>query len=112
MDGYSISNIEWSDKVGATKVTVAKDGQFATLGFNEALLHQPVAGGQNPPPAVPPQKPPDGNAAAQAAAPMVPGAQQNATKPMPVPVLPSPAPRTRGVIPRNPATSSGKPPPQ
>ena len=115
VDGYSISNIEWSDKVGATKVTVAKDGQFATLGFNEALLHQPVAGGQNPPPAVPPQKPPDGNAAAQAAAPMVPGAPQNATKPMPVPVLPSPAPRTRGVIPRNPATSSGKPaqpPPQ
>src|SRR4051794_40554740 len=29
-DGYSITNIEWSDKVGATKVTIAKDGQTAT----------------------------------------------------------------------------------
>src|SRR5438270_6149538 len=39
-DGYSITNIEWSDKVGATKVTISKDGQLATLTFNEALLKQ------------------------------------------------------------------------
>src|SRR5881628_4149249 len=26
VDGYSIANIEWSDKVGATKVTISKDG--------------------------------------------------------------------------------------
>src|SRR5437867_3409677 len=25
VDGYSIANIEWSDKVGATKVTISKD---------------------------------------------------------------------------------------
>src|SRR5262249_52443572 len=31
VDGYTISNIQWSDKVGETKVTIAKDGQFATL---------------------------------------------------------------------------------
>jgi len=38
VDGYSIANIEWSDKVGATKVTLSKDGNFATLTFNQALL--------------------------------------------------------------------------
>ena len=40
VDGYSIANIEWSDRVGATKVTIGKDGNFATLTFNEALLSQ------------------------------------------------------------------------
>src|SRR5205809_3012465 len=39
-DGYSIANIEWSDKVGATKVTISKDGNFATITFNQALLSQ------------------------------------------------------------------------
>src|SRR5438552_17760946 len=38
VDGYSLANIEWSDKVGATKVTISKDGNFATLTFNQALL--------------------------------------------------------------------------
>src|SRR5947209_574991 len=46
VDGFSISNIEWSDKIGATKVTISKDGQFATLTFNQALLSQPVAASQ------------------------------------------------------------------
>jgi hypothetical protein len=46
VDGYSIASIEWSEKVGATKVTISKDGQFATLTFNEALLSQrPAAPG-------------------------------------------------------------------
>jgi hypothetical protein len=40
VDGYTIAGIEWSDRVGATKVTVSKDGQFATLTFNQALLSQ------------------------------------------------------------------------
>ena len=40
VDGYSIANIEWSDKVGATKVTISKDGKFATLTSNQALLAQ------------------------------------------------------------------------
>jgi hypothetical protein len=50
VDGYSIASIEWSDRVGATKVTISKDGKFATLTFNQALLSQaappgpPVAG--------------------------------------------------------------------
>src|SRR5260370_18605418 len=40
VDGYNIANIEWSDKVGGTKVTISKDGNFATLTFNQALLSQ------------------------------------------------------------------------
>ena len=117
VDGYSISSIEWSEKVGATKVTIAKDDQFATLSFNEALLHQPAAPGQNPvPPSVmqppsamqPPQSQ-DRNGAVQPSLPNIPGAQQNVAKPMPVPALPTPPPRVRGVIPRNPAKNSVAP---
>jgi hypothetical protein len=55
VDGYSIANIEWSDKVGGTKVTISKDGNFATLTFNQALLSQASPGGgvgvRMPPPA-------------------------------------------------------------
>jgi hypothetical protein len=40
MDGYSIANIEWSQKAGETKVTISKDGKFATLIFNQTLLSQ------------------------------------------------------------------------
>jgi hypothetical protein len=40
VDGYSVASIEWSEKVGETKVTIGKDGKFATLTFNQALLSQ------------------------------------------------------------------------
>src|SRR5215831_1469419 len=40
VEGYSIANIEWSERVGATKVTITKDGNFATITFNQALLQQ------------------------------------------------------------------------
>src|SRR5690349_3763552 len=54
VDGYSVASIEWSDKVGQTKVTISKDGNFATLTFNQALLSQASpggpAGGRPPPP--------------------------------------------------------------
>ncbi|HET9367877.1 MAG TPA: hypothetical protein VFO22_07380 [Candidatus Udaeobacter sp.] len=40
VDGYSIADIEWSERVGATKVTISKDGNFATITFNQALLQQ------------------------------------------------------------------------
>jgi hypothetical protein len=115
VDGYTITGIEWSDKVGATKVTIAKDGQTATLSFNEALLRGPAGAGQNP---VPPKQ--DVNQpqmSAQPPAPIIPGAQPvlpaaqpNAMKPMPVPQLPTPPPRVRGVIPRNPASNAVTPP--
>ena len=114
-DGYTITNIEWSEKVGATKVTISKDGQTATLTFNEALLRQPLATGQNP------QQQQQQQQAVQAQ-PMVPppnpaGQQQqqlqqpNVQKPMPVPSLPTPPPRVRGVIPRNPAAAPATPVP-
>src|SRR5206468_2946424 len=50
---YSIASIEWSEKVGETKVTISKDGKFATLTFNQALLSQaappgPAAAGEVP----------------------------------------------------------------
>jgi hypothetical protein len=113
VDGYTITAIEWSDKVGATKVTIAKDGQTATLGFNEALLRSPAGPGQNP---VQPPKPDQPQMVAQppaaiipGAQPIVPGAQPNAIKPMPVPALPTPPPRVRGVIPRNPAGNATTP---
>jgi hypothetical protein len=116
VEGYSIASIEWSDKVGATKVTIAKDGAFATIGFNEALLHQPGPGGAVPPPQTKAQQE-QAQAAVPAAVPIVPGAQPlnappNSIKPMPVPALPTTQPpRVRGVIPRNPTGSAPVPPP-
>jgi hypothetical protein len=58
MDGYSIASIEWSERVGATKVTISKDGNFATITFNQALLQQaapsgPVAARTLTPPGLP-----------------------------------------------------------
>ena len=111
VDGFSISNIEWSDKVGATKVTIAKDGQFATLTFNQAVLTQPIAGAQPQPqqPGVPQPQPPQ--VAPAGVAPPIPTPATGGTmppgqiKPAPIPMLPTPPPRVRGVIPRNPGTS-------
>jgi hypothetical protein len=109
-DGYSITNIEWSEKVGATRVTIAKEGQTATLSFNEALLRQPLASGQNQqqqqvqqPQALQPQP--------IVPQPNLPMTQPNVQKPapMPVPMLPTPPPRVRGVIPRNPTERSVAP---
>jgi hypothetical protein len=49
VDGYSIASIEWSEKVGETRVTIGKDGKFATLTFNQAVLSQAApATGQMP----------------------------------------------------------------
>jgi hypothetical protein len=106
-DGYSITSIEWSEKVGATKVTISKDGQTATLTFNEALLRQPLASGQQ---AQQPQQPAQSQPIVPPANPAGQQQQQqqqpNVQKPMPVPSLPTPPPRVRGVIPRNPAPNT------
>jgi hypothetical protein len=104
VDGFSISNIEWSEKVGATKVTIAKDGQFATIGFNQALLTQP--GGTNPVAPQPPQlvQPNAGVVTQNPAA--LSNAPSTLVKPMPVPSLPTPPARVRGVIPRNPGATA------
>ena len=111
IDGYAIANIEWSDRVGATKVTITKDGKYASLTFNQALLSQPS---QNALP-IPP------GPVAQAPGAVVPGISlpQNYIKPAPVPSLPPPQPisppamqnrpHVRGVIQRNPNAASPVP---
>jgi hypothetical protein len=86
VDGYAIANIEWSDKIGETKVTISKDGQFATLTFNQAILSQALPNKPGPPaPGViqPPQQP-------------------GFPKPGQNPGVPAPTPHVRGTIQRNP----------
>jgi hypothetical protein len=90
-DGYAISNIEWSDQPGATKVTINKGGKFATLGFNEALISSPLP--KNHPPVQMPR-----------GVPRVTPAMRRFPQRR-VPSLPRPTPHVRGVIPRNPAGS-------
>lgn len=101
--GYAISNIQWSDRVGGTKVTISKDGQFATLTFNQALLNQPLT--VNPLPQQLQQQPVPplpGQPATGTASLVVPN-NPNPIKPAPIPTLPTPPPRVRGMIQRNPA---------
>jgi hypothetical protein len=90
-NGYAIANIEWSDRPGATKVTISKDGQFATLSFNQALMASAL------PPAAPQ---PTGFVQPPGAAPAVPGYVP--PKPASAPSIPTPPPHVRGVIQRNP----------
>ena len=84
VDGYSIASIEWSEDVGKTKVTISKDGQFATLTFNQSLLSQAASAGRPIANQMPPR----------------------------VPIVPSPGrgqasrARARSVIERNPKTAS------
>jgi hypothetical protein len=114
VDGYSVPTIEWSERVGATKVTISKDGQFATLTFNQALISQatpttPQMAGQ---PQVPPINPVNN---------VVPSATNAVPQPYPVPntkapggattALPTPPPRVRGVIQRNPNAPEAAPTP-
>src|SRR3954451_6042058 len=107
LDGYSIANIEWSDKVGQTKVTISKDGNFATLTFNQALLSQTSPGGgavaARPMPA-PPMPNPVGipNTHAPKLPPNVPQELQQL-----IPSRESMSPRTRGMIQRNPRGARG-----
>ena len=111
VDGYSIANIEWSDKVGATKVTISKDGNFATLTFNQAFLSQ---SGPNP------------GLGARAFAPPMPAAPNPATVPNPlsqnlpaglpaevqqlIPSKEAARPHARGVIQRNPNPTGARMP--
>ena len=105
VDGYSVPEIEWSDRVGATKVTIQKDGQTASLTFNQALLSQSAANFVPPPQAQPVQA-----AQPQGGIGVAPTQQYNPPqpqlKPAPIPTLPTPPPRVRGVIPRNPNTAA------
>ena len=91
VDGYAIASIEWSDKVGETKVTISRDGQLATLTFNQMVLVQPLP--NRPPIAVPPVFPQQS------------GLQHSLA-------LPTPTPHVRGVIQRNPQGQTPVPPAQ
>jgi len=88
-DGYAISSIEWSDKVGETKVTISKDGQYATLTFNQAEMAKPGLGRSNLPQMAPPVQ------------------QPTITRPN---GIPTPSPHVRGVIQRNPNPMGQLPP--
>ena len=104
--GWGVNDIQWSDQVGQTKVTITKDGKYATLTFNQALLsqaaqtsNQPQINAMQPPlfppgMAVPPQpyqKP--------APIPSLPPSYQQPMRPAP----PQPGQiHQRGVIQRNP----------
>ena len=103
-DGFAISDIQWSDQIGQTKVTITKDGKYATLTFNQALLSQ-LAQNPNQPQAnaLQPQLFPPGMSVPP----------QPYQKPAPIPSLPptyqqgrlTPQPgqiHQRGVIQRNP----------
>ena len=107
VDGYSVASIEWSDKVGQTKVTISKDGNFATLTFNQALLSQASPGGPGarpmPAPAMPVPNPAGvPNAHAPKLPPNVPPELQQL-----IPSRDALQPRTRGMIPRSPKTTRG-----
>jgi hypothetical protein len=108
VDGYSIANIEWSDKVGGTKVTISKDGNFATLTFNQALLSQASPGGgigarPLPAPGAPVPNPAGvPNARAPKLPPNIPPELQQL-----IPSRDSMQPRTRGMIHRTPRTTRG-----
>src|SRR5438270_6469056 len=95
VDGYAIANIEWSDKVGETKVTISKDGQFATLTFNQAVITQPMPNRPAPGVIQPPPPPPQ------------PGFQ----KPGQNPGVAVPTPHVRGTIQRNPQQPQSQQPP-
>jgi hypothetical protein len=97
--GYAIANIEWSNQPGATKVTISKDGKFAALAFNQALVSTPLANMPTQPQPQPQPQPP-----VQPGAPGV-----NLPKPIRAP-LPPQTPHVRGVIQRNPLPVTPQPP--
>jgi len=104
VDGYSIGNIEWSDKVGGTKVTISKDGNFATLTFNQALLSQSLPGaGSAARTLVAPAPGPNPAGVPNAHSPKVPAN----VPPELQQLIPAREPRTRGMIQRSPRTSKG-----
>jgi hypothetical protein len=108
VDGYSIANIEWSDKVGGTQVTISKDGNFATLTFNQALLSQasPGAGGGARPLPAPVAPVPNPAGMPNTYAPKLP-ANVSPELQQVIPSRDAIQPRSRGMIQRSPRTSRG-----
>lgn len=118
VEGYSVTSIEWSDHVGATKVTITKDGKYATLTFNQALLAQPAAPIAGPQPAL--QLPTQAIPSAVAPGVQTPAFIRPAPIPSIPPVQPAPVPQpplqgrkiSRGLIQRSPPVPNLTPVPQ
>jgi len=112
VDGYSLASIEWSEKVGETKVTIGKDGNFATITFNQALLSQSTSTASNAalamkalPPPMPSVPVPNAGGVPNPVQSRIPsGAPAELQQ-----LLPKDGgrPHSRGVIQRNPMGSSG-----
>jgi hypothetical protein len=85
--GYSIISIDWSERPAETKATISKDGQTATIGFNQALMSQS------------PQPMPAPGAPGQ---PVMPAPAYVPPRPNMPGTVPTPIPRTRLPIQRNP----------
>ncbi len=107
VDGYSIANIEWSERVGATKVTISKDGNFATVTFNQALLQQSAPNATlgartltPPAPNIP---------APNVASPKLPGGLPAEMQQLVPPAREPRSPHSRGLIQRNPRGASKSP---
>jgi len=108
VDGYSIANIEWSDRVGATKVTISKDGKFATITFNEALLSQQAS---QQAPNMPGMVPSPENATAAVPPPLIPPTPRQVPRPhvrRPIQRQPKAVPAPPRAVP----TPQPQPPPQ
>ena len=104
VEGYSIANIEWSDKVGATKVTISKDGNFATLTFNQALLSQMTPGGGARTLSAPAAPVPNAAGMPNAHTPKLPANVPPELQQL-IPSRDAMQPRTRGMIQRSPRTN-------
>jgi hypothetical protein len=110
--GFAINDIQWSDQIGQTKVTITKDGKYATLTFNQALLSQALQNPNQPQMNVPQPQPP-------LFPPGMPQPPQPYIKPAPIPSLPPTYQQgrpiqpgqihQRGVIQRNPVTPAPTP---
>ena len=106
VDGYSIANIEWSERVGATKVTISKDGNFATVTFNQALLQQ---SGPNPALAARTLAPPTPNMPTPQLPSKLPANLPSEVQKLVPPTRELRSPHSRGLIPRNPRGGSKSP---
>jgi hypothetical protein len=107
VDGYGIANIEWSERVGATKVTISKDGNFATITFNQALLQQaaPNAAGASKTLTAPAPNIPTPNTIS----PKMPAGLAPEMQKLVPPTREPRSPHTRGMIQRNPRGTSKTP---
>src|SRR6266542_2326550 len=107
VDGYSIANIEWSERVGATKVTISKDGNFATITFNQALLQQSAPNAALTARTLTPPAPniPTPNLAS----PKLPGGLPPEMQQLVPPTRELRSPHSRGLIQRNPRGASKAP---